>query len=141
MKISHRLVALAAFTSAGLLAGGRGRLFRGHLDPVRPARFDDASTPLQNKTYEMQERPSAVRTLLKLSLATDRAEVEKSVAAVDITAPARHAAGSDPRTRPKAGGDLSEFQVRTRADRGPPPTSGWPMMQPIAAKPKARSRR
>jgi methyl-accepting chemotaxis protein len=113
MKISHRLVVLAAFTSAGLLAVAAVGFFA-----VTSIQSDLRSltlhaTPLQNKTYEMQERTErALGTLLKLSLTTDRAEVERGVAAVDAELRELDTLLAQIRELdPKAGGDLTEFKA------------------------------
>src|SRR6267142_1900719 len=124
MKISHRLVALAAFTSAGLLAVAAVGYFAVTLIQSDLRGLTMHATPLQNKTYEMQERTErALGTLLKLSLATDRAEVEKSVAAVDTELRQLDTLLAQIRELdPKAGGDLSEFksareQIATTANK------------------------
>jgi len=124
MKISHRLVALAAFTSAGLLAVAAVGYFAVTSIQSDLRGLTMHATPLQNKTYEMQERTErALGTLLKLSLSTDRAEVEKSVAAVDTELRQLDTLLAQIRELdPKAGGDLSEFksareQIATTANK------------------------
>jgi methyl-accepting chemotaxis protein len=112
MKISHRLVAQAAFSSAGLLAVAAVGYFAVTSIQSDLRGLTMHATPLQNKTYEMQERTErALGTLLKLSLTTDRAEVERSVAAVDGELKQLDTLLAQIRELdPKAGGDLSEFK-------------------------------
>ncbi|HUL63003.1 MAG TPA: methyl-accepting chemotaxis protein [Burkholderiaceae bacterium] len=112
MKISHRLVTLAAFTSAGLVAVAAVGYFAVTSIQSDLRGLTLHATPLQNKTYEMQERTErALGTLLKLSLTTDRAEVERSVAAFDAELRELEALlGQIRELDPKAGGDLSEFK-------------------------------
>ena len=84
MKISHRLIALTGFTSAGLLAVTAVGYFA-----VTSIQGDLRSltlhaTPLQNRTYEMQERTErAMGALLRLTLATGADEAGKANAAFD----------------------------------------------------------
>ena len=113
MKISHRLVAQAAFTSAGLLAVAAVGYFAVTSIQSDLRGLTMHATPLQNKTYEMQERTErALGTMLKLSLTTDRAEVERGVAAVDVELRELDALLAQIRALdPKAGGDLSEFKA------------------------------
>ncbi|HTT11409.1 MAG TPA: methyl-accepting chemotaxis protein [Burkholderiaceae bacterium] len=112
MKISHRLVTLAAFTSAGLVAVAAVGYFAVTSIQSDLRGLTMHATPLQNKTYEMQERTErALGTLLKLSLTTDRAEVERSVAVFDAELRELETLlGQIHELDPKAGGDLSEFR-------------------------------
>jgi methyl-accepting chemotaxis protein len=112
MKISHRLITLAAFTSAGLLAVAAVGYFAVTSIQSDLRGLTMHATPLQNKTYEMQERTErALGTLLKLSLTTDRAEVERSVAAFDAELRELETLlGQIHELDPKAGGDLLEFK-------------------------------
>jgi len=104
-----RLVALAAFTSGGR-SRGRGRLFRGHLDPVRLRGF----TMQCHTLAEQDVRDAGTYTSRALGTAApaslrnpDRAGGRESVAARSTrTAPARHAAAQIRELDPKAGGDL-----------------------------------
>ena len=112
MKISHRLVTLAAFTSAGLVAVAAVGYFAVTSIQSDLRGLTLRATPLQNKTYEMQERTErALGTLLKLSLTTDRTEVERSVAAFDAELRELETLlGQIRELDPKAGGDLAEFR-------------------------------
>ena len=84
MKIAHRLTAQAVFTSAGLLAVAAVGYFAVTSIQSDLRGLTMHATPLQNKTYEMQERTErALGTMLKLSLTTDRAEVERGIASVE----------------------------------------------------------
>lgn len=113
MKISHRLVLQAAFTSTGLLAVAAVGYFAVTSIQSDLRGLTMHATPLQTKTYEMQERTERVLgALLKLSLTTDRADVERGIGAVD--AELKHLDTLTSQIReldPKAGGDLSEFKA------------------------------
>ena len=79
MKISHRLIALAAFSSAGLVCVGGVSYFAVTSIQSDLRGLTLQATPLQNKTYEVQERTERLLgSMLKLSLARDRAEVDKA---------------------------------------------------------------
>ena len=84
MKISHRLMAMTAFTSLGLAAvAGLGYFavtsIQGDLRDLTLQ-----ATPLQNRTYELQERTErGMGALLRLSLARDPEEAAKGSAAFD----------------------------------------------------------
>jgi len=113
MKISHRLVLQAAFTSGGLLAVAAVGYFAVTSIQSDLRGLTMHATPLQTKTYEMQERTERVLgTLLKLSLTTDRAEVERGVGAADAELRQLDTLAVQIRELdPKAGGDLSEFKA------------------------------
>ena len=84
MKISHRLMAMTVFTSLGLAAvAGLGYFavtsIQGDLRDLTLQ-----ATPLQNRTYELQERTErGMGALLRLSLARDPEEAAKGSAAFD----------------------------------------------------------
>ena len=84
MKISHRLMAMTAFTSLGLAAvAGLGYFavtsIQGDLRDLTLQ-----ATPLQNRTYELQERTErGMGALLRLSLARSPDEAAKGSAAFD----------------------------------------------------------
>ena len=84
MKISHRLMAMTAFTSLGLAAvAGLGYFavtsIQGDLRDLTLQ-----ATPLQNRTYELQERTErGMGALLRLSLARNPEEAAKGSAAFD----------------------------------------------------------
>jgi methyl-accepting chemotaxis protein len=79
MKISHRLIALAAFSSAGLVCVGGVSYFAVTSIQSDLRGLTLQATPLQNKTYEVQERTERLLgSLLKLTLARDRAEVDRA---------------------------------------------------------------
>jgi methyl-accepting chemotaxis protein/rubrerythrin len=112
MKISHRLVLQAASSSVGLLAVAAVGYFAVTSIQSDLRGLTMHATPLQTKTYEMQERTERVLgTLLKLSLTTDRAEVERGVGTVDAELKQLDTLAAQIRELdPKAGGDLSEFR-------------------------------
>jgi len=83
MKISHRLIALAAFSSAGLVCVGGVSYFAVTSIQSDLRGLTMQATPLQNKTYEVQERTERLLgSMLKLSLARDRAEVDKAASVI-----------------------------------------------------------
>ena len=112
MKIAHRLTAQAVFTSAGLLAVAAVGYFAVTSIQSDLRGLTMHATPLQNKTYEMQERTErALGTMLKLSLTTDRAEVERGIASVDAELKQLDTLAAQIRELdPNAGGDLSQFK-------------------------------
>jgi len=84
MKISHRLIALTGFTSAGLVAvAAVGYLAVTSIQgDLRSLTLE--ATPLQNRTYELQERTErAMGALLRLSLARSADEAGRGQAGFD----------------------------------------------------------
>ncbi len=84
MKISHRLMALTAFTSLGLVAvAGVGYTAVTSIQ-AELRNLTLQATPLQNRTYELQERTErGMGALLRLSLARSTNEVAKGSAAFE----------------------------------------------------------
>ncbi len=84
MKIAHRLALLAGFTAAGLIAVAGVGLY-GVVSIQSDLRgLTSHATPLQSKTYEVQERTErVVGNLLKLSVATEKDDADKTVAAIE----------------------------------------------------------
>jgi methyl-accepting chemotaxis protein len=84
MKISHRLIALTGFTSAGLLAVTAVGFFAVTSIQGDLRSLTLQATPLQNRTYEIQERTErAMGALLRLTLATAADEAAKANGAFD----------------------------------------------------------
>ena len=84
MKISHRLIALTGFTSTGLLAVTAVGYFAVTSIQGDLRSLTLQATPLQNRTYEVQERTErAMGALLRLTLATGADEAGKANAAFD----------------------------------------------------------
>lgn len=116
MKISHRLIALTAFTSAGLIAVAAVSYGAVTSIQAKLRSLTLQATPLQNRTYELQERSErAMGTLLRLSLARSADDARRGQSAFndEMQALDRLAADIsklDPNTRT----DLSAF----RAARG-----------------------
>jgi len=84
MKISHRLLALSAFSAAGLVcvAGVSYLAVTSIQTDLRS--LTSQAAPLQTKTYELQERTErAMGRLLKLSMARNKAEADQAGAAVE----------------------------------------------------------
>ncbi|HEU4620848.1 MAG TPA: methyl-accepting chemotaxis protein, partial [Burkholderiaceae bacterium] len=79
MKISQRLAALSGFSAAGLLCVAGVSFFAVTSIQSDLRALTNEATPLQTKTYELQERTERLLgTLLKLTLARTRAEVDKA---------------------------------------------------------------
>lgn len=113
MKISHRLLALSAFSAAGLVCVA-GVSFVAVTSIQTDLRGLTAqAAPLQSKTYALQERTErAMGRLLKLSLARDTAEAAQASAAAeadlkDIEQLRRELQALDPR----AGGEAVDFRA------------------------------
>ncbi|HSW06028.1 methyl-accepting chemotaxis protein [Aquabacterium sp.] len=84
MKISHRLIALTTFTSAGLLAVAAVGYFSVTSIQADLRGLTLQATPLQNRTYELQERTErAMGSLLRLSLARSPDEAKRSSGAFE----------------------------------------------------------
>ena len=91
MKISHRLLALSAFSAAGLLCVAGVSFLAVTSIQTDLRSLTTQAAPLQTKTYELQERTErALGRLLKLSLAHSaddaaqaRAALEADLAAID----------------------------------------------------------
>ena len=84
MKISHRLIALTGFTSAGLVAVAAVGYFAVTSIQGDLRSLTLEATPLQNRTYELQERTErAMSALLRLSLARSADEAGKGRGAFD----------------------------------------------------------
>ena len=85
MKISQRLTALSAFSAAGLLCVSAVSFFAVTSIQSDLRTLTTYATPLQNKTYEMQERTERwLGGLLKLSLAHEREEVDKVLEGIHV---------------------------------------------------------
>ena len=83
MKISLRLAALSAFSAAGLLCVSAVSYFAVTSIQSDLRTLTLYATPLQNKTYEMQERTERwLGGLLKLSLAHEHEEVDKALGGI-----------------------------------------------------------
>ena len=79
MKISHRLLALSAFSAAGLACVAGVSWFVVTSIQTDLQGLTLRAAPLQIKTYELQERTERVMGgLLKLSLSRQRSEAEKA---------------------------------------------------------------
>ena len=79
MKISHRLLALSAFSAAGLACVAGVSWFAVTSIQTDLQGLTLRAAPLQIKTYELQERTERVMGgLLKLSLSRQRSEAEKA---------------------------------------------------------------
>ena len=113
MKISHRLVALSAFSAAGLLcvAGVSYYAVTSIQSDLRALTLQ--ATPLQNKTYEMQERTERLLGgLLRLTLAKSREEVDKAGEALKAETAAIDRLGAEIRTLdPNVKKNGSDFQA------------------------------
>ena len=84
MKISHRLMALTAFTSLGLVTVAALGYFAVTSIQGDLRNLTLQATPLQNRTYELQERTErGMGTLLRLTLARNKDEAAKGIAAFD----------------------------------------------------------
>ena len=113
MKISHRLIALSAFSAAGLLCVAGVSYFAVTSIQADLRGLTLQATPLQNKTYEMQERTERLMgSLLRLTLTKGREEVDKASAAIktEIAAIDRTAAEIT-RLDPASHSDSSDFQA------------------------------
>ena len=113
MKISHRLIALSAFSAAGLLCVAGVSYFAVTSIQSDLRGLTLQATPLQNKTYEMQERTERLMgSLLRLTLAKGREEVDKASASIktEIAAIDRTAAEIT-RLDPASHSDSSDFQA------------------------------
>ncbi|MBI3368611.1 MAG: MCP four helix bundle domain-containing protein, partial [Burkholderiales bacterium] len=84
MKISHRLIALTGFTSIGLVAVAAVGYVAVTSIQADLRSLTLEATPLQNRTYELQERAErAMGTLLRLSLAHTKEDAAKGQAGFD----------------------------------------------------------
>ncbi len=84
MKISHRLMALTGFTSLGLVAVAAVGYFAVTSIQGDLRNLTLQATPLQNRTYELQERiERGMGALLRLSLARSADEASKGSAVFD----------------------------------------------------------
>ena len=84
MKISHRLMALTTFTSLGLVAVAALGFFAVTSIQGDLRNLTLQATPLQNRTYELQERTErGLNALLRLTLARSKDEASKGIAAFD----------------------------------------------------------
>ena len=113
MKISHRLIALAAFSSAGLLCVGGVSYFAVTSIQSDLRGLTLHATPLQNKTYEVQERTERLLgSLLKLSLARDSGEVESAASVIQENLQRLDKLRAEMKALdPHATADFSEFQT------------------------------
>jgi methyl-accepting chemotaxis protein len=113
MKISHRLIALSAFSAAGLLcvAGVSYLAVTSIQSDLRGLTLQ--ATPLQNKTYEMQERTERLMgSLLRLTLAKGRDDVDKASVAIKNEIGAIDRIGAEiGKLDPRSKSDSSEFQA------------------------------
>ena len=83
MKISHRLVALSGFSAAGLLCVAAVSYFAVTSIQSDLQSLTLRATPLQTKTYEMQERTERLLgSLLRLSLVRTREDADKTTALI-----------------------------------------------------------
>ena len=83
MKISHRLVALSGFSAAGLLCVAAVSYFAVTSIQSDLQSLTLRATPLQTKTYEMQERTERLLgSLLRLSLVRTREDADKTSALI-----------------------------------------------------------
>ncbi|MFZ2649542.1 MAG: methyl-accepting chemotaxis protein [Burkholderiaceae bacterium] len=113
MKISHRLIALTGFTSAGLVAVTAVGYFAVTSIQGDLRSLTLQATPLQNRTYEVQERTErALGALLRLSLATASDEAARATAAIDAEMKQlERLAGEITRLDPSSRTDLSAFRT------------------------------
>ena len=83
MKISHRLVALSGFSAAGLLCVAAVSYFAVTSIQSDLQSLTLRATPLQTKTYEMQERTERLLgSLLRLSLVRTKDDADKTTALI-----------------------------------------------------------
>lgn len=113
MKISHRLIALTCFTSAGLIAVAAVSYGAVTSIQAKLRSLTLQATPLQNRTYELQERSErAMGTLLRLSLAQSADDAQRGQAAFDNEMQALDRLASDiGKLDPNTHTDLSAFRV------------------------------
>jgi diguanylate cyclase (GGDEF)-like protein len=113
MKISQRLTALSAFSAAGLLCVSAVSYFAVTSIQSDLRTLTMYATPLQNKTYEMQDRTERwLGGLLKLSLAHERGEVDKALEGIHVDSAAIDRLGEEIRgLDPMARVNATEFRV------------------------------
>ncbi len=113
MKISQRLAALSAFSAAGLLCVSAVSYFAVTSIQSELRTLTLHATPLQNKTYEMQERTERwLGGLLKLSLAHEREEVDKALGGIRADSAAIDRLGEEIRALdPTAHVNATEFRA------------------------------
>ena len=113
MKISHRLLALSGLSAAGLaLVTGMGMYAVTSIQSDLQGLTLHA-TPLQTKTYELQERTERLMgNLLRLSLAQHKDDADKALATVGADSQALDKLrGEIRRLDPKAGADQADFRA------------------------------
>ncbi len=113
MKISHRLLALSGLSAAGLaVVTGMGMYAVTSIQSDLQGLTLHA-TPLQTKTYELQERTERLMgNLLRLSLAQHKDDADKALATVGADSQALDKLrGEIRRLDPKAGADQADFRA------------------------------
>lgn len=120
MKISHRLIASAAFSSAGLLAIACVSFLA-----VTSIRDDllgltTRATPLQNKTHETQERTERLMAnLLRMTLVSSAADAERlAQAARTETAELQRLQGELRQLDASSSSDMAGFEKATQSIAG-----------------------
>ena len=112
MKISHRLVALSGFSAAGLLCVAAVSYFAVTSIQSDLQSLTLRATPLQTKTYEMQERTERLLgSLLRLSLVRTREDADKTTALIGVNVQALERLKGEIRALdPRQLTDLGDFE-------------------------------